>query len=102
VPSIDVPWGARDPKNPSGPRVGIHSLGKPGLHPGWLGQESEHRFGCRIDADLKPKLLAATIGHFVVFFRSTASAACFSLRSRGRQNPSMNSMRSAKPSGRTA
>ena len=64
-----MPEGPEILNPPSGPRLGIHSLGEPGLHLGRLAQESEHRFGCRIEADLKPNLLAATHGHFVVFFR---------------------------------
>src|SRR5213080_459334 len=81
---------SRDTECPAGQGIGLNHLRKPGLHLGRIGKEREHRFGRRTDVDLKANFLAvARVVHFALF-RSAASAAIFSRRNRGRQNPSTN------------
>src|SRR5712692_2133631 len=89
--------GARDAKHTAGPGVGLHQLGEPSPHVRGISQEGEHRFGGRIDPDLKPNV-PAVVAHLVLLPCSTASATCFSRRSRGRQNPSIYATSSSKAS----
>src|SRR5262249_30147803 len=93
----DAGW-TRDAEHPARSGISFHQFGKPNLHVGRIGQKREYRFGGRVDANLDSHFVTArNVAHFVALLRSAASAACFSRRTRGRQNLSMNAQSPSTP-----